>query len=337
MGPELPTVSVVIPTLNAAGVLGSCLQSITAQNYPKDNVEIIIADGGSTDATLDIAARYGCRVTTNPLVTAEAGKAAGVKAAKNDIVALVDSDNILPDRDWMKKMVAPFTDSGIIGSEPLYYTYRREDGYITRYCALIGMNDPLCLFLGNYDRYCYVTGRWTGLPVQQEDRGDYILLRLKPEEMPTIGANGTMIRRSALLETGVGDYLFDIDVIYELVTNGKTCFAKVKVGIIHLYSKTASNFMKKQRRRIEDYAYYKKLGVRKYPWGTRKERLLYFVLCCGTVVPLIYQESRGYTRKPDPAWLFHVPACWITLFTYAVGAILTRSGNEIADRSEWRQ
>lgn len=48
MPSSVPTVSVVIPTLNAAGVLGPCLESIAAQDYPRDRLELIIADGGST-------------------------------------------------------------------------------------------------------------------------------------------------------------------------------------------------------------------------------------------------------------------------------------------------
>lgn len=40
----------------------------------------------------------------NPLRTGEAGKAIGVKEAKNEIIALIDSDNLLPQRDWLLKM-----------------------------------------------------------------------------------------------------------------------------------------------------------------------------------------------------------------------------------------
>ncbi len=38
------------------------------------------------------------------LKTGDAGKAAGVKHAKNEIIALIDSDNILPSRDWLSRM-----------------------------------------------------------------------------------------------------------------------------------------------------------------------------------------------------------------------------------------
>lgn len=48
------TISIIIPTLNSAKTLKDCLASIAMQDYPKDKIEIIIADGGSTDGTLEI-------------------------------------------------------------------------------------------------------------------------------------------------------------------------------------------------------------------------------------------------------------------------------------------
>ena len=44
-----PSISILIPTLNAASVLGKSLESISNQDYPRNKIEIIIADGGSTD------------------------------------------------------------------------------------------------------------------------------------------------------------------------------------------------------------------------------------------------------------------------------------------------
>ena len=51
---ELPSISIVIPVYNSEKVLRGCLQSVREQDYPKDKMEIIIADAGSTDKTLEI-------------------------------------------------------------------------------------------------------------------------------------------------------------------------------------------------------------------------------------------------------------------------------------------
>jgi len=329
-----PSVSVIVPTLNCDKALKVCLESVKKQDYP-GKVEIVIADGGSTDKTLEVARKFTNKIFKNKLKTGEAGKSVGVKKAKNDIIALVDSDNILPSKDWLKKMVKPFEEKDIIASEPIRFTYRKSDKAMTRYWALTGVNDPLCIFLGNYDRFSVLTGKWTGMPHEEEKRDGYIKVRFAPDKMPTIGANGFMIRRNLL--KGVGDYLFDIDILHEVMEKG-SWIAKVDAGIIHIYSESSSIFYRKQKRRIRDYSYYTYIGARKYPWkGMRKKGVLKFALYSVTVLPLVVQSLRGWFKKRDSAWFYHVPACLITLYVYSVGSIRSRFSVKEMSREGWKQ
>jgi len=52
-----PFVTIAMPCLNEAGFIEACLRSVQAQTYPRDRVEILVADGGSTDGTRDTLAR----------------------------------------------------------------------------------------------------------------------------------------------------------------------------------------------------------------------------------------------------------------------------------------
>jgi rSAM/selenodomain-associated transferase 2 len=80
--------SVVIPTLNAAARLPATLDTIRAA------AEIVVADGGSTDGTADVAARCGARV-----IAASRGRgsqlAAGVAAATRPWLLLLHADTRL--------------------------------------------------------------------------------------------------------------------------------------------------------------------------------------------------------------------------------------------------
>lgn len=335
-----PSLSIIIPTLNSASVLEKCLKSIADQDYPKDKVKIIVADGESTDKTLTIAKRYKAKIINNRLKTGEAGKACGVKHAKGDLIALIDSDNILPDVNWLKLMVKPFNDPSIILAEPITYTYRREDPFLTRYFALLGMNDPICLFLGNYDRYSYLTGKWTNFNFSEEDFKDYLKVKLDHEPLPTIGANGTLIRRSVMLKYLEGDYLFDIDIILKILRREKTVYiAKVKTGIIHTFvEKSPTKFFRKQRRRIEDMSYYSKNKVRETNWQkTYIGNILYFSLQCLLVFPIFYQTIKGMIKKPDLAWFFHPIACYSTLIIYSYSWIKSKIIVKESDRTNWSQ
>ncbi|MFA5844342.1 MAG: glycosyltransferase [Coriobacteriia bacterium] len=50
---KLPTVSIIVPAHNEVEVIDRCLQSIKAQDYPHDKLEIIVVDDGSTDGTVE--------------------------------------------------------------------------------------------------------------------------------------------------------------------------------------------------------------------------------------------------------------------------------------------
>lgn len=334
-------VSFVIPTLNSGKTLEACLSSILAQRFSRAEYEIVIADAGSTDDTVRIARRMGVdRVVENPLKTGEAGKTAGIKAATGALIALVDSDNILPDERWLELMTGPFREPDIVASEPLEYTVRKSDPALTRYFALLGMNDPLCLFTGNYDRACAVTGKWTGLDVTRQDMGGYLKLTLTEETLPTIGANGFVFRRSLLDHVSWDPYFFDIDVMHQAVRAGFRHVAKVKTGIVHLYCARLSDFVRKQRRRIRDFLFFAQERQRTYPWDKQKRTgIVLFALATVLVLPLALQAVVGFCRRPDRAWLYHVPVCWITLWTYGVGTLRKVLGlrQAPAARDRWQK
>jgi glycosyltransferase involved in cell wall biosynthesis len=339
-------VSFIIPTLNAGRVIEPCIKSILQQTIK--NVEIIIADGGSTDSTilkirnLSKIKNFKLKIVENPLKTAEAGKAVSLKHTKGKYVALIDSDNILPTRNWLKKMLLPLEKNlSLTCSEPIRFTYRRDGGFIERYSALLGANDPYAWFNDVYDRYSYLTNNWTGLKIDQIDFGQYLKISLKPNQtLPTIGANGTIFRSSFLKKYQFGDYLFDIDLItFALNKTGKPLeIAKVKTGIIHTYCESSiSKFIRKQNRRLNDYFYF--LSFRNYNWNQKIDFFsliksnFSFCLYSLTLIPAIIDSLRGFFIKPDFAWLFHPLACFITSVVY----VNTYFFKHQINRSQWQQ
>ncbi len=87
-----PKISVIIPTLDEARFLPHALSN--AVNAP--GVEVVVADGGSTDATGDIAEQAGCRVLR--CAPGRAGQMnAGAEAAGGDVLLFLHADSRLPD------------------------------------------------------------------------------------------------------------------------------------------------------------------------------------------------------------------------------------------------
>ena len=86
-------VSVVIPTFNRAHLVRRAVDSVLAQCWSAD--EVIVVDDGSTDGTSAILASYGNRIRYIAQRHAGAGHArnAGIRAARNPLVAFLDSDD----------------------------------------------------------------------------------------------------------------------------------------------------------------------------------------------------------------------------------------------------
>src|SRR5882672_10170510 len=97
----LPGISVLIPTLNAERYLEGCLRSLREQDYPAELIEVIVADAGSVDSTLELLRLYGVdRVIPNPGVTGEAARATLNRLATKELILSIDSDNYLVGTDW---------------------------------------------------------------------------------------------------------------------------------------------------------------------------------------------------------------------------------------------
>ena len=90
----LPGVTIALPVLNEAAYIDGCLRAVVAQTYPRI-VEILVVDGGSDDATRDIAARFpGVRVVENPGRRQSAGLNVALYEARGDVLVRVDGRTV---------------------------------------------------------------------------------------------------------------------------------------------------------------------------------------------------------------------------------------------------
>ena len=105
-----PGISVVIPAYNEEKNIGGCLGAVMASDYPKEKLEVIVVDDGSTDSTAGIVKKYA---KVRLLFQKHKGKSEaltlGAKAAKHDFVMTLDADTII-DRNCIKALVRPLND-----------------------------------------------------------------------------------------------------------------------------------------------------------------------------------------------------------------------------------
>lgn len=98
-------VSVIIPVLNAAGLLKRVLQSLSEQTYPAELIEIIVVDNGSSDNSVEVARSFGCKIYHLPdRKSPYAARNIGFEHATGSIMALTDANKI-PDKRWVEEGV----------------------------------------------------------------------------------------------------------------------------------------------------------------------------------------------------------------------------------------
>ncbi len=98
-----PYLSVIIPTLNEEKFLPRLLSALAGQSRPPD--EIIVADAGSVDGTVEVARKYSCRVVRGGLPAR--GRNEGAWAARGNVFLFLDAD-VLPDRTFLEKTLQEF-------------------------------------------------------------------------------------------------------------------------------------------------------------------------------------------------------------------------------------
>jgi succinoglycan biosynthesis protein ExoA len=141
MSQPLPLVSVLIPSRNEAQTIEQVLAAFYGQTYPADRVEIIIADGRSTDGTREKIQEYArshtgwpLRWIDNPNLSAPAGLNAGLREARGEVILRMDA-HAIPDPDYIDQCVKVFNQSGCEGVGGRIVVQPGEAGVIARAIA----------------------------------------------------------------------------------------------------------------------------------------------------------------------------------------------------------
>jgi len=115
--PTLPLISVIVPVRNEASFIGNTLQQLLHQDYDPERYEVLVADGRSTDDTAAIVRLMqtdhpNLRLLPNPRRWSSAGRNEALRAARGDIVVVVDGHCALDDRGYLRNLADAFARSG---------------------------------------------------------------------------------------------------------------------------------------------------------------------------------------------------------------------------------
>lgn len=139
-----PVVTILIPARNEDNVIGKLLHRITEFTYPKDKLQVIVINDGSTDKTEEIAREYS-KLYSYISVLKREGKEAGrgkpsalnaaLKYAIGEVVICFDAD-YYPQRDIIEKLVRWFKDPTVGAVQGRVVVLNEPRNIVTRLVAL---------------------------------------------------------------------------------------------------------------------------------------------------------------------------------------------------------
>ena len=111
--PKKPAFSIVTPTLNEEKII---CETLGALKKMAPDAEYVVADGRSSDKTEQVALKCGAHVVFEGkgFRSIGAGRNAGARAAKSDILVFIDADTV-PDKAFFPRMLKEFEDPSVVG------------------------------------------------------------------------------------------------------------------------------------------------------------------------------------------------------------------------------
>ena len=241
----------------------------------------------------------------------------GVTASRGKFVALLDHDNIIMHKDWVKKMLFPFFDNPKIMATQSMLAFEEEDSNFLKYVNAAGVEDAFAIPYSLVAQVVFHPERFELV------KGKYYLHKLDKKRVLFGGANGCMFRRETF--DIIGGYTRDVNVSASMADFGMF-FAVVKAARIH--HKTGSNFLTFLKKKITYFhrfiSYgYKEANFKWVPDGILgKARFMLMVIANLTILLPALVGINRWIKTGRAFWLMHPLYVFCMTFVYGIVTVL---------------
>lgn len=339
-------ITIIIATFNSAKTLPRTLKSVEKQTYPKKKIEVIIADGGSTDNTIGVANKYGTSIVNNKYTDPVSGKFLGYLRAKGKYIVFLDSDEVFESKNSLRTKVSAIESNKKVKAVASS-GFVNPNGYPTVNCYINEFGDPFSYFIYRLpkDPRFYIRTMKKRYSVFAETK-DYVVFDLSNNNnLPLIELVGgasmfdanftkknfpqTLINKLLLPHMY---YLIHSIYPYIAITNNDY--------LIHYSADSVGRFLKKIRWRVKNNIYFKKgIGDSGYSGRERYQsrvsaykKYLFVPYSFSIVLPLIDSIHLAVTRK-KLGYLIHLPLCIVTTCYILYYSLLKTVGVQVQLKS----
>lgn len=304
-----PLISVIMPTYNSETTLETALKSIRMQTVA-DQIEILVIDGGSTDATREIARRYGATVLENPHRLPEPAKVIGMERAAGRYIIKQDSDEELLYATQIEERINLFRQNPEV--KCVVYDVQcpgKEGGLASRYVCTCG--DPFTQFVYRQKKGTIDTFQKNS--VKRQGRAHVLAFR-SGEPTPIGDGATTMTDLDWVKQEFPGewdDIRFVCAMTNRIIQRTGCCGCIQGDNIRHHVKAGFATYLSKLRFRVQNNLFHQQesgFSARAADAvNTRFARRKYwFVLYAATVVGPLADSIRMAVRDKDPSMLLHI-------------------------------
>ena len=325
---EWPLVSIAMPCYNRGSNLEKFIANIRKQSYPQDKIEIVLADFYSEDNTYEVAQNNGCIILRDHNPDMEYRRTLALKNCSGEYIFIADDDNFFVNPDLIKNMVTVIEDEDASAVECVWEYYDKKDYATNRYCSLFGTTDPTTYYLRMQDHMPVVNKTWTLNGTVVKETPEYFKVKMKPEEIPTMGDQGFLCRKKDILKAEKDGIILHMDICSILAREGKDEFIFLKDYFGHNHVKNIKQLMKKLKRNIDRYNEDGKERAMNYDMNAMK--MVKLGLTMGTFVIPLKDAIVGFSKMRDAAWFLHPIICFRVALCYTISTLkgMARRKNE---------
>lgn len=127
---KTPSVAVIVPCWNEAATVAATCDSLLTLEYPREKLEIILVDDGSTDGTREVMARFARHPQVRIIHKENGGKHtalnAGIAATRAELVGCLDADSFV-EADALREIVACFGSPRVVAATAAMSVHQPEN------------------------------------------------------------------------------------------------------------------------------------------------------------------------------------------------------------------
>lgn len=329
-----PKISAIMATYNGEDTIDDCLRLLLGQDYPLDKIEIIIADGGSTDETLNIIKKYNnkypniIQVFNNP-EKFKVGKGKGADLASRkaigNYILMIDQDNLLIQKDWLKNMIKILEDNIFISSVQSLTSVPKKGSIMDKYLGALGIEDPFAIAYSLKSQvllhpYRFYYNKSEKFFTYNPDRNNFYYA----------GDNGFLMRKKDFFENG--GYTQDTDNFYRMALSEKSYTVAIPTELF-IFHKTSSKFFEFIKKRGYYVRYYLRANIknRDFNWISLKKntfkqnfKFVKGVISSLIIIPRLYEGIKMAIIKKEKAWLIHPIVSFTVTLNYIYSFIAVK-------------